>query len=191
MEERANHLTVVIGASCIAEELRRTLVQHDVAHAGVSTHLRGLRKSMVLGENDLVVVCIALDRATLTRHGKAVRQLLCDHRCSPQPVRSVGLLTEIGLDREAAELGCDVYVDDSDQATKAIALLARRWQRSQSKAPASRSRISDTRSMQPYSWLWGTDQMPSELVPLLTSRTTPLRKRTSSNITREPNRPSE
>ena len=77
MEERSSHLTVVVGASTLAEDLRRLLVQCGVAHAGVATHLRGLRKSMLLGENDLVIVCIALDQNTLQRHGDSLRRLLC------------------------------------------------------------------------------------------------------------------
>jgi hypothetical protein len=171
MEERAGHLTVVIGASSIADELRRTLVQHDVAHAGVTTHIRGLRRSVVLGENDLVVVCIALDAHTLARHGNAVRQLLADHRCSPKPVRSVGLLSDIGLNRDAAELGCDVYVDDSSAAAKAISQLTRRWQKSRTRTKLTKRQSEARVQMRDISafasWTWGTDQIPSELAPLL------------------------
>jgi hypothetical protein len=175
MERRAGQLTVVIGASSIAEQLRRTLVQHDVAHVGVSTHLRGLRRSMVMGRNELVVVCIALDQTTIARHGKAVRQLLADHHCRQQVVRSVGLLTDLGLNRDAAELGCDVYVDDSAQAAKAIVLLARRWQNACARALKSGSTSGKTSSGKTsrrslaHSWTWGTNHMPSELAPLMSS----------------------
>jgi hypothetical protein len=170
MERRAGQLTVVIGASSIAEQLRRTLMQHDVAHVGITTHLRGLRRSMVMGQNELVVVCIALDQTTIARHGKAVRQLLADHHCRQQVVRSVGLLSDLGLNRDAAELGCDVYVDDSAQAAKAITLLARRWQNARARAikAGPSARKASGRSLA-RSWTWGTNHMPIELAPLMSS----------------------
>lgn len=174
MEEKRDHLTVVIGASGIAEELRRTLVQHNVAHAGVSNHLRGLRKSMVLGQNDLVVVCIALDRSTLSRHGRSLKTLLADNHCFPQMVRSVGLLTDMGLNRDAAEIGCDLYVDDSANAVSAVKLLTRRWKRTQNRrnALSSRSRLFGPFSENPHTnmWTWGDKSLPDELSSLVGKR---------------------
>jgi len=171
MEEKRDHLTVVIGASGIAEELRRSLVQHKVAHAGVSNHLRGLRKSMVLGQNDLVVVCIALDRSTLSRHGRSLKTLLADNHCFPQAVRSVGLLTDIGLNRDAAEIGCDLYVDDSANAVSAVKLLTRRWKRDQARRSlkSNRSRMFGPLSENPQSsmWSWGDKSLPAELASLV------------------------
>src|SRR5262245_45800466 len=165
MEERSSHLTIVVGASTIAEDLRRSLVRRRVAHAGVTTHLRGLRKSLVLGQDDLVVVCIALDRPTLTRHGEAVRRLLVDHRCLPKTVRSVGLLSELGLPRDVAVLGCDVYVHDSRQATSAIRALRRRWQLQQrvNAKSTTRGRSALRKPPSREAWLWGKAKLPLEL----------------------------
>lgn len=170
MEERSSHLTIVVGASTIAEELRRSLVRHGVAHAGVATHLRGLRKSMLLGEESLVVVCIALDQATLLRHGEALRLLLADHHCFQRNVRSVGLLAGIGLTSDIAEMGCDVYVDDSKHAVKAVRLLARHWQAQQSASASPELQRPEPIKVEADSrdsWVWGATQMPSELVPLV------------------------
>ena len=172
MEERSNHLTVVVGASAVAEELRRSLVQSGVTHAGITAHLRGLRKSMVLGENDLVVVCIALDQQTLARHGGSLRQLMADHHCFPQTMRTVGLLTDLGLTRDVAELGCDVFVHDTRDAASAIGQLTRRWESQvRSSAPSRFSTTSDD-DLVPFSktWSWGTAQLPIDLVQLACSR---------------------
>jgi hypothetical protein len=125
MEERSSHLTVVIGASRVAEQLRRSLLRRQLSHSGISTHLRGLRRSLVLGENPLVVLCIALDEATLGRHGAVLKGLLADRRSFSCHFRSVGLLDGRGLTSAAAELGCDVYVNDLRQAGRAMQLLSR------------------------------------------------------------------
>src|SRR5436190_3970175 len=175
MEERRDHLTVVIGAAGIAEDLRRLLVRANLSHVGIATHLRGLRKSMIVERGDLVVVCIALDHPTLARHGNALRRLLADHECYPRAVRSVGLLTDIGLTRDAAEMGCDVYVDNSAQAADAVRMLARRWQRLHSRKPVVAAKKRSASSMARHergspkpdggrvkSWTWGINEIPVE-----------------------------
>ena len=169
MEERSSHLTVVVGASTLAEDLRRLLVQCGVAHAGVATHLRGLRKSMLLGENDLVIVCIALDQNTLQRHGDSLRRLLADCHCFPQAVRSVGLLTEVGLTRDVADMGCDVYAHDTKQAANAVRLLARRWTRQRASATAARRarQRAETNRIAPNAWVWGNAKLPLEFASLM------------------------
>lgn len=172
MEERSTHITVVVGASAVAEELRRLLVQRNVAHAGVATHLRGLRSSIVTGCNDLVILCIALDQATLQRHGNSLRALLADCHCFPQAVRSVGLLTEVGLTQDVASMGCDVYAHNSKEAANAVRLLARRWREQRVKAISSRraqQRVGSERSQQD-TWLWGMTRFPRELSLLTDSR---------------------
>ena len=168
MEERSNHITVIVGASAVAEELRRMLVRLKVAHAGVATHLRGLRKSMALGQNDLMIICIALDSSTLARHGESLRKLLADCHCFPQAVRSVGLLTKIGLTRDTAALGCDVYAHDSVEAAHAVKLIAKRWRSQRSRRTTAQSRKAP-KSSAPLrnAWVWGTDHVPAELAPLL------------------------
>jgi hypothetical protein len=167
MEERSSHLTVVIGASAVADELRRSLVNQGVIHAGVTTHLRGLRQMMALGETDLVVICIALDRATLNRHGTAVRQLLADNNCFPHAVRSVGLLTEIGLTSELAEVGCDVFVHDSSEASNAIELIARHWQMQKSQQQLEAKDSVRECQIERNAWVWGVDGLPEELSALI------------------------
>jgi hypothetical protein len=169
MEERSNHITVIVGASTVAEELRRMLVRRKVAHAGVATHLRGIRKSMALSESDLTIVCIALDRSTINRHGESLRKLLADCHCFPQAVRSVGLLTEVGLTGAIAALGCDVYAHDSQEAARAVRLLARKWstQKSRRVAAGSRKHSESSQPARRDAWVWGTDHIPAELAPLL------------------------
>ena len=124
MEERISQIAVIIGASPLAEELRRTLVRTGVPHAGVSTNLRGLRRSLALGESSAAVLCIALDRTTLDRLGVELRTLLADYQGFGTDVRTVGLLSETGLTDEIVGLGCDLYVDDSALAAHVVDLLA-------------------------------------------------------------------
>jgi hypothetical protein len=179
MEERPDHLTVVIGASSVAEELRRSLVQHGVTHAGITAHLRGLRRTMVLEQREeLVVVCVSLDQATIERHGASLRQLLADHHCSPRGIRSVGLLTGLGFTRDVAEMGCDVYVEDSEQAAKAVRMLARRWRDNRRRQAAEKSpalpRITGE-ALRTDVWMWGKEALPIDLEPLLTTR--PVKRR--------------
>ena len=125
------------------------------------------RRSLVLGENDCVVICIALDEPTLTRHGEDLRQLLSDHGCFPTAVRTVGLLSSLGLNRQAAELGCNVYVDDSARAAHVIRLLeddarparARPAARPTAAAPASRWSVCSR-------WKFGSPELPADLASL-------------------------
>jgi hypothetical protein len=170
MEERSSHLTIVVGTSAIAEELRRSLVQRCVAHAGLTTHVRGLRRSIIVGENDLVVVCIALDSMTIERHGESLRNLLADHHCFPQTVLSVGLLTEIGLTSATAEMGCDLYVHDSQEAVKAVRLLTRHWERVRASRlngaePQAQGSMQRRKSMG-RAWTWGGRDLPPQLAEL-------------------------
>ncbi len=175
MEERSKHLIVVIGASKVAEQLRRSLVRQSMPHAGVTTHLRGLRRWMVLGQTDLVVVCIALNQQTLSRHGPAMQKLLADQQCFPQSVRSIGLLSDIGMTGDMAQLGCNVYVHDSKAAAEAVRLLTRRWRSQKAKPMAAPSRIAKPRrrTNKPgghRSWSWGVSDFPIELAPLVANQ---------------------
>ena len=163
-----SHLTVVIGASAVAEELRRSLVSQGVIHAGIATHLRGLREMIVLGDSDLVVICIALDRATLQRHGETLRQLLADHHCFPQAIRSVGLLNDMGLTSEIAEMGCDIFVHDSTQAIQAIDLLTKRWELQRAKQQLETNRLAACQCER-NTWVWGLKGFPAELSTLISN----------------------
>jgi hypothetical protein len=169
MRRGAAHLTVVVGDPAKADQLRCALEEHGVDHAAVVAGVNSIRRSLVLGENEFVVVCIALDRPTIARHGPALRSLLSDNQCFPTAVRTVGLLSDLGLTREAAELGCDVYVEDSAQAANAIRLLDDAW--------SGGGEDGEPREFIPRrqhlrirgGWMYGTPELPAELTSLVSS----------------------
>ncbi|MCZ6612587.1 MAG: hypothetical protein O6941_08110 [Planctomycetota bacterium] len=164
------HVTVVVGEPSTADELRRALTEHGVDHAAVVAHISSIRRSLVLGENDFVVVCIALDHPTLSRQGPALRSLLADHHCFPTAVRTVGMLTDLGFTREAAELGCDVYVKDSAQAAEAIRLLDDAWAAESSQpSPSSAEARPRHRWRIHGGWMHGSPELPAELTSLIPS----------------------
>ncbi len=166
------HLTVILGDPAKADQVRCALETHGVDHAAVVAHVSSIRRSLVLGENDFVVVCIALDERTIARHGKALRSLLSDNQCFPTAVRTVGLLSDLGLTREAAELGCDVYVEDSATAADAIRLLDDAWTTEVSEpgeqVPGRRLRIRG-------GWMFGSPELPAELATLVSKDFSPHR----------------
>ncbi|MEE8116482.1 MAG: hypothetical protein V3T28_05170 [Gemmatimonadales bacterium] len=163
MRRGAAHLTIVLGDPAKADELRAALDRHGVDHAAVVTQPRSIRRSLVLGENDFVVVCIALDGPTIRKHGNALRSLLSDHRCFPTAMRTVGLLSDLGLTREVAELGCDVYVEDSAHAATAIRLLEEGWATDERRdEPRRRMRIRG-------GWMQGSPDLPAELTSLVST----------------------
>ncbi len=123
MLETGDQFTAVIGASEAIEELRRGLVRRGLPHAGASNQLRGLRRLMVEGLGELVIVCIAVDRTTIDRHGRALRSLLADLQGLPGSTFSVGLVTGADPGPLIAELGCDMYVGSSAEATDLIHLI--------------------------------------------------------------------
>ncbi len=141
------HLTVVLGDNSLAADLRRLLVQEDIQHFGVTTHLRGLRSGLVSGEHDHVVVCILLDQVTLNRHGEALQRLLDDRHNFSGSLQSVGMLTDLGLSSEAASLGCDIYVDRAEDAYEMSRLLSEHHHRLQAAAHASKPHGYSARSM--------------------------------------------
>ncbi len=163
MRRGTAHLTIVLGDPAKADELRCALDRHGVDHAAVVTQPRSIRRSLVLGENDFVVVCIALDGPTIRKHGKALRSLLADHRCFPTAVRTVGLLSDLGLTREAAELGCDVYVEDSAHAATAIKLLDEAW------ATDKRREDPQRRMWIRGGWMKGSPDLPAEVTRLVST----------------------
>ena len=125
MEERTPHpVTVIVGASESAEQLRRLLVRQNLPHVGVTSHLRGLRRMLALGNSERIVLCIVLDQPTLARYGAELKQLLADRHSFAFRVGSVGLLPEPELAQHVASLGCDLYVQNPEQAAAAIALLS-------------------------------------------------------------------
>jgi len=124
MKQLTNHLTMVVGGSDLADDLRRQLVQRDIEHVGVMTHLRGVRSSLVTGQYDVFVLCIVLDERTVRQFGEEIRRLLQDHACHQTVIRSIGLIPDEALHRDALALGCDVYVAETGQAVEMIEEVA-------------------------------------------------------------------
>ena len=159
----------VLGEPTKASDLRQALESHGVDHAAVVAHVGSIRRRLVLGENEFVVVCIALDEATMTRQGSALRRLLNDHRCFPTAIRTIGLLSDLGLTPEVAELGCDVYVDDSAQAAETIRLLDDAWA-AEAAIPPEPERAS-THLHVHGGWMCGSPDLPAELTSLIPTGT--------------------
>jgi hypothetical protein len=125
-DERDNVLTVIVGASRAAERLRRSLIRSGLPQTGAAGHMRGLRRRLAAGPPDAIVLCVALDATTLDRHGPALQTLLGDlHGMSggTGSLRSVGLLPGDGLTPRVAEIGCDLYVANPEEARAAIEML--------------------------------------------------------------------
>ncbi len=141
--------------------MRSVLEEHGVHYAAVVAHPWSIRRSLVLGENEFVILCIALDRSTLRQHGQALQSMLFDHRCFQTALRTVGLLSDLGLTREAAELGCDVYVEDSTQAAKVVRLLEEAW----SKNDRPRQHPLRLRG----GWMVGSPKLPAEVMSLVST----------------------
>jgi hypothetical protein len=129
MEAKGDHLAVVIGASRTAEELRRYLVTCGTPCSGVANHLRGLRRSLLLGRPEMAVVCVALNRLTLERHGEELRRLVRDLRAFPTPIHTIGLVPPLTLMSRVVHLGCDIYVSSAGEARDVLGLLRRHRRR--------------------------------------------------------------
>ncbi len=162
MRRGTAHLTIVLGDPATVDQLRSALAGYGVAHAAVMTHPWSIRRSLVLGENAFVVLCIALDESTIRQHGPALRSLLSDHECFPTEVRTVGLLSDLGLTREAAELGCDVYVEDSAQAAAAIRLLDEAWSNDGRQRHVDHAHHARPRLRVRGGWMVGSPDLPAE-----------------------------
>jgi hypothetical protein len=155
MKRGAAHLTIVLGDPARAGRLRCALEAHGVDHAAIVAGVSSIRRSLLLGENDFVVVCIALDETTLVRDGEALRGLLTT-------VRTVGLLSSLGLNRQAAELGCNVYVDDSAHAAEVIRMLADDARAAEDEATGRPTAAASRWSIRTR-WLFGSPQLSAEI----------------------------
>lgn len=129
MNARASHFTIIVGASPLAEGLRRLLVRRGMPHAGISSQVRLLRRALVLSEHDLTIMCVAVDRPAIGRYRSGLRDVLADRDSFPTGLFSIGLLGGSGLTPDAAQIGCDVYVWSSSQALRTARQLARHWRR--------------------------------------------------------------
>lgn len=127
MPGRPLQLTVIVGDCDTATNVRALLQAHGVSHLALASNMMSLRRRLVRGEQELLVLCIVLDEETLDRQGASLQALLADHHCSQTPVRSVGLLTDLGMTPEVAQMGCNVYVDDTAQAAEAIRQMVEDW----------------------------------------------------------------
>jgi hypothetical protein len=157
MKRGEAHLVIVLADPQRAGPLRRALETHGVGHAAIAAQVSSIRRRLVQSEHDFVVVCVGLDEGTLSRHGRDLRQLLADHGCFPATIRSVGLLDGLGLSRQAAELGCNVYVHGSARAAEVIRLL-------EGDAPlAEAAARSGVQWSTKGRWMSGSPRLPSEL----------------------------
>jgi hypothetical protein len=125
MEERSDQLVVVVGASCLAEQVRRALSRGAHPVAGITSHLRGLRRLLVRGEFNRVDFFISLDDLTLRRHAVSVRQLIDDRVGFGSTVSVIGLLAHQTSSVRGATLGCDLYAVDARHAIRAMRSLQR------------------------------------------------------------------
>jgi hypothetical protein len=69
-----------------------------------------------------IVLCLDLSDPNVRCHRRLLEALAAD---SSGAVRTVGLLGRDGLTRGCAEVGCDLYVDDGDEAVDVVRTLHR------------------------------------------------------------------
>ncbi len=117
-------LVLILDEPYAAQLMKATLIQYGVQRAVVADPTVQIRRSLVLGANQLVVVCIALTEPTISRFGRAIQKLRADRNGFLTPLRLVGVLDGAGVTTRAAQLGCDVYVENLSQAANVVHLLA-------------------------------------------------------------------
>ncbi len=117
-------LTLILDDPFTAQRMKFTLIQYGVQRAVVADHTGQVRRTLVLGADHLVVLCIALTQPTISRFGRAIQQLRADRDGFLTTLRLVGVLDDSGITTQAAQLGCDVYVENLSQAANVIHLLA-------------------------------------------------------------------
>ena len=117
-------LALILDEPDAAQLMKATLIQYGVQRAVVADHTAQIRRTLVLGANQMVIVCIALTETTISRFGRAIQKLRADRNGFLTPLRLVGVLDGAGVTTRAAELGCDVYVENLSQAANVIHLLA-------------------------------------------------------------------
>lgn len=117
-------LALILDEPYTALLMKATLIQNGVQRAVVADHTVQIRRTLMLGANQLVVVCIALTEPTISRFGRAIQRLRADRNGFLTPLRLVGVLDGAGVTTRAAELGCDVYVENLSHAANVIHLLA-------------------------------------------------------------------
>ena len=116
-------LVLILDEPSSAQLMKATLIQYGVQRAVVADPTVQIRRSLVLGANRLVVVCIALTEPTISRFGRAIQKFRADRNGFLTPLRLVGVLDGAGVTTRAAQLGCDVYVENLSQAANVIHLL--------------------------------------------------------------------
>ena len=125
MPETRGQLAAVIGSSVTTEELRKCLGGSGVTLAGNPTHIRVLRRRMLLSQRETTILVVTLDSATLERYGRSLRDLVADLHTLPGDTYSVGVLASATdqLSPSASAMGCDMYVVGSSEASSLVQLL--------------------------------------------------------------------
>ena len=130
MEERLPHVSVVIGATPLAESVRRWLSRRGVTPVGVTSQLRGLRRTLLLADADAVSMYVSLDASTMERYGRSLGQLIEDARDWSVNTRTVGLMhCDLPL-QDVATLGLDMYVESIGEVADIVrrtAFADARW----------------------------------------------------------------
>ena len=116
-------LAFVLDEPFAAQLMKSTLNHYGIERATVADDTAQIRRTLVRGENQFVVACIALTERTISRHGRAFQKLRADRNGFSAQMRLIGLLTDAGVTPEVAQLGCDVYVQSLSQAANVIHLL--------------------------------------------------------------------
>lgn len=124
MDSDAPMLAFILDEPVAAQLMRSTLIQYGIERTTVAGDTAQIRRKLVLGDDQSLVVCIALTDRTISRHGRALRRLRADRNGFSAQMRFVGLLTDAGVTPEVAQLGCDVYVHSLPRAASVIHLLA-------------------------------------------------------------------
>lgn len=120
LQRDPSHIAVVVSANPARDVLRRRLLDAGIAPAGITTSIRGLRRSLMLGEFERVTICVTLDVETLTRHGEALRTLLRDQRGFATTLTAIGITGRQPLSADAASIGCTIYLESLAHAVDAV-----------------------------------------------------------------------
>ncbi|HWB19595.1 MAG TPA: hypothetical protein VG711_04785 [Phycisphaerales bacterium] len=123
MISQLSQQTIVIGDATDADELRRKLIEEHMDPVIITDQIRGLRRSLVLGEMQLAVVCVPLTPNTISRFGESLQKLMDDQASFSTAIRTVGMLDEQERTSQAALLECHMYTRGIQEAYEAVLMF--------------------------------------------------------------------